>query len=524
LADKNPEIQKRLTERERARKDKLYLATEILGYQFQPDVHTTLFNCFIPFDSSKPWREQSSQKDRLILWSRGHFKSTAVVVEVIQAILNFPDIRVLLMQGSLTVTQNLLHEIKSHFLGTAPDSRLREIFPEFCADKLGTANAFTTPARVQKRLQQATVTVASPKSITTGQHYELGCFDDLVHAQNYQSAKKIKRAKDDFYACVPLIDPGCYRIVTGTRYSFGDLYEELIRNNTNNQWIVSVKDCFSDDGKEVRFPQRTLPDGRIIGFTREQLLQIQREDPGMFASQYLNRPATTGTQLFTEEKMLAAVVSERDSPALSQAFLFVDLASSQAETADDSVILAGKTDHLANMYVVDGIGGQWNPTQLAMQIILMSLKHRPLRVMIEKTASSAYFVEYLKVLCRDKGIVLPLDFIPVSNTKDAKNIRISSLEGHIRSKRLRFFAGLECWDKMLQQFVEFPRGRNGHDDYADTVALMAQVFGGQHVPVTPLSQMRHPLLAAIERQSEQQTFITPKAEYVPDSMGDDFSG
>lgn len=525
-----PEIQAKLDVRERARTDKFYLATEILGMDFQKNVHQELFDTFVPFNNKKAWRDQSPVHDRLVLWARGHFKSSAIVVEIIQAVLNFPDIRILIMQGSIGVTQNLLHEVKSHFLGIAPRSRFREIFPDFCADALGTINKFTTPARTQMQLQQATVTVASPNSIKTGQHYDALFGDDLVNESNFQSARKLEKAEKQFKAMIPLIDPGGYRYVTGTRYAFGDLYENIIRFNTNGQWAVTLKDCWSDDRIEVRFPQKTLADGRIIGFTREQLLQIQREDPAMFSAQYLNKPATGTTQLFTNEKMLAVVIAGDEAPLLSSAVLFVDLAgASNGVQNDDSVVLAGKTDHLANMYVVDGVGGQWTPAQLAIQLIEMALKHRPLKVMLEKTANTAYFVEYLRIVCRDKNIILPIDFIPVNNTKDAKLIRISSLEGHVRAKRLKFFAGLPCWEKMFQQFVEFPKARYGHDDYPDTVALMAQTFGSSYRPVTPLSAQRHPLLAAMDLQEMQQqaagifTQDGQLVKYSNDSMGDEFS-
>jgi predicted phage terminase large subunit-like protein len=521
----NEAVKAKLLIRDRARTDKLYLACKVLGYDFQADVHSELFSCFIPFDNKKAWREQSAIKDRLVIWPRGHYKSTSCIVEIIQAIINFPDIRILIMQGSLTVTQNLLREIKSHFLGNAPRSKFREIFPEFCEDKLGTQNAFTTPARLQKQLQQQTVTVASPNSVKTGQHYDIGFFDDLINDQNYTSAKQLAKVADQFRMCIPLIDPGCYRYVTGTRYAFGDLYEDIIRANTDGKWTITVKDCFSDDGLQVRFEQRTLPDGRLIGYSREQLLSIQREDPKMFSSQFLNKPANFGTQLFTESRMLQAVVPATDVPALSPAILFIDLASSESARADDSVILCGKTDQNRVMYVVDGIGGQWTPAQLAEKVVEMALKHRPVRILIEKTASSAYFTEYLRMLCRDKNVILPIDYIPVNNSKDAKKIRISALEGHIRNKRLRFFVGLPCWLKMLSQFTEFPQARYGHDDYPDTVALMAQVFGTSSSQTFFQNEVRHPLLIEMERQQNRLDMakLVEQVKTDPDEMGCEFA-
>ena len=152
-----PEIQKRLDDREKCRTDYQYLS-EAMGYDFVPEVHKELFDTFPKFDPAQLWATQQPIKKFLILWSRGHFKTTSVVVVIANIILNFPDIRILIMQGSKSITRNLLHEIKSHFTGENPDSRIRDLFPEFCDDRLGNEYHFTVPARRAKGLAQSTVT------------------------------------------------------------------------------------------------------------------------------------------------------------------------------------------------------------------------------------------------------------------------------------------------------------------------------------------------------------------------------
>jgi hypothetical protein len=77
------------------------------------------------------------------------------------------------------------------------------------------AEKFTTPARVRKQLQQATCTVASPKSIKTGQHYDAGFFDDLVNDGNYRNPELLAKVEEDFNMARPLVDPGCPRFVSG---------------------------------------------------------------------------------------------------------------------------------------------------------------------------------------------------------------------------------------------------------------------------------------------------------------------
>jgi len=160
----------------------------------------------------------------------------------------------------------------------------------------------------------------------------------------------------------------------------------------------------------------------------------------------------------------------------------------------------------------------------------MTLKHHPMRVMIEKTASAKYLVEYIHVIAKSKGIVIPIDFITVDSAKGAKYTRIAALEGHIRNKRLFFFAGLPQWEKMLEQFTQFPKGKYAHDDYPDTVALMAKHFGAAYVPLATLPQTRSPLIAMMERDivSERDATVSlgESAELPPrfdNDLGDFFA-
>lgn len=501
-------VEERLAEKARARSDRLFLACDVLGYDFTKNTHQELFDQYPEFREDRPWAEQFTKGDVLILWPRGHFKSTAVVVLAIQAILVNPDIRILLMQGTVKTTKNLLREIASHFEGTHSRSRLKELFPEFCGSKKAiklTAETFTTPARTRKQLAQATCTVASPKSIKTGQHYDLGFFDDLVNDGNYRNPLLLDKVEEDFNMARPLIDPGCPRFVSGTRYAFGDLYENIIRRN-KGEWTISVKTCWLDnDGKLPRFPQYRTKDGRLVGLTREMLMQIASDSPGIFSSQYLNYPIAASDQVLPEHILMAAVVAEKDTPALSQATLFIDLASDEAEHPDDKVVIAGKVDNKGRMYVVDMAGGTYPISTFAVVVINMVLKFRPLKVMVEKTASAEYFVAYLKVVCKDKGIYVPIDYIKVDNRADAKNIRVQGMAGHIKNKRMFFLAGLPCWDKFVEQAKQFPKGKHGHDDWPDTASLMAQYFGGTYIGLVGVQPRSYsPMIAMLDRDPVMQ--------------------
>jgi hypothetical protein len=505
----SPEVQKRLDDRERCRKEYQYLS-EVMGYDFSPAVHQELWDTLPNFDPGKPWAMQSDVKKWLILWPRGHYKTTAIVVAIVRIILNFPDIRILIMQGSTLVTRNLLHEIKSHFTGQNANSQIPHLFPEFCNEKLGNAYRFTVPARKNQGLAQATVTVASPRSIKTGQHYDIFFPDDLVNDQNYRSRTLLQKVKQDFSMCLPLVDPPHYVVMTGTRYAFGDLYEELIRFN-KGEWKVSQKTCWTDETATTpRFPlqeSKTKP-GKVVGFTREGLLLMQEGDPEMFAGQYLNKPIQRGGQSITRLMMEGGLVSPASAPPLSAAHLFVDLATTDNVTSDDSVIICGRHDLQMTPYVVDGRGGKFLTAALAQNVLEMAIIHRPERIWFEKTPSCVAFAEYLKLVAKFQNIYLPIDFIKVDNRPDAKKVRIGAITGLLRYKKLKFLVGLPIWEKLVTQSEQFTGDRNSHDDYPDTLALMIQQFSGVALamPARPnyANFSNNPILAMIA-QREQDT-------------------
>jgi hypothetical protein len=497
----------------------------MMGYDFVPEVHDLLWAQFFKPDPSKPWAQQTYIVKRLILWARGHYKTTAIMVFIVCLILNFSDIRILIMQGSVPTTKTLLHQIKCHFNGENPNSRIPELFPEFCVlnKRLGTAMNFTVPCRVNKGLAQATVTVASSKSIKTGQHYDIGFFDDLVNESNYKSAPQLAKVKTDFMLCMPLLDNPYFAVVSGTRYAFGDLYEEIQRHN-KGEWQISITDCWKDGDPEKgpRFPQQPsrLDPNRLVGFTTDSLLNMRDADPEMFCCQMLNRPAQRGGQKLTKALLESALINPEDAPPLSAAIFFIDTASTTNEWSNESVVIVGKHDQMMTQYVVDCAGGKWGSPELAQSIIEMALRHRPERIFIEKTPTSVVFTEFLKLMCKYRGIYLPIELLKRDGQLDAKDIRIASIEPMIKIKKLRIFRGIRHWDKIVEECGRWPGGKNTLDDFPDTIALMVKTLGGETLMQTITRAPSNTILAiAAQVQAEEDSIAK---DPLPDDGMDGF--
>lgn len=483
--------------RQRALTDAIYLG-ELLGYDVQEDVHRELFESL-----------KSGKDKRLILWPRGHFKTSCVVIELVRRILNDPNIRILVMQATLKLTKGWVKEIRSHFDGTNPKSKLPVLFPEFCwTGKNGDAFTFTCPARTRKHLKEATITAASPRATQTGQHYTLMAFDDLVNTANFRNIELLDKLESEFYHFLPLLDPGGEVIVTGTRYSFADIYARIIaKDKGRNEWEISIRGCYLPDGT-LLFPKRVVKDGtRFIGFTLELLASLKSDDPEMFAPQYLNTAVASKDQLFPITLLQTATKSTADKeyPVGARCVFTIDLAPSARADSDSNIIAVGRADANGRAWVDDVLGGIMSPHSFALLIISAFVKFRPVKIYVEKQAGAEYFVEFVRTVAREKGVILPLDFVKSSRQKDAKYLRIASLESAFKQKRLFLCAGITNYDAVCEEFQQFPRGR--HDDRPDCIALLYSELA-KIVPFRPtLKQL--PYFFEVPHSTEKPTGPAP---------------
>src|SRR6185312_6522190 len=87
-----------------------------------------------------------------------------------------------------------------------------------------------------------------------------------------------------------------------------------------------------NDNNELLFPVRVVGDPpRKIGFTKELLEQLARDNPETFWAQYMNKILATKQQLFPRETLLTSVRSTKDPeyPANAPCVMTIDLAESQ---------------------------------------------------------------------------------------------------------------------------------------------------------------------------------------------------
>ena len=519
----------------------------ILGMDFLAHPHGLLFSKFLqkrPGAGLALSELDPLVKKRMILWPRGHFKTTATRVEMVQTILNYPDVRICFLTGSNDLAKRQLAALKQVF--EKPSKMSAYLFPEFCyisvLDKkkskktevwvdvqpsMGTTQEFTVPCRRNMTFAEPTFAISTARSVQSGAHFDVIFIDDLVNNLNYRSVKALEKCYQEYLDICPLLEPSGYIVMTGTRYSWGDTYEKIQesakeenRKTGRSVWNFSIRDCWShgckncshtdayhdsdvnilqppctvsgcncigfvDNGsKGVLFPYTHTHDKREMGFTLESLEQKKLESgPEFFANQYENRPISVESQTFDEMLIGRQTFHHANQfPTYAQGVTFGvgDLAYVGQDGRDYSVIFMCRM-YQGRIYIFDCDFGYWDAGQVAEHTVNALLRHRPKVMYYEQTNGWDGFDRLIRALATAKGLPnVPLQWQKCSRTANAKTQRIGAIKGWLSSGRLWFYAGMPGYDQLLRQLVRWPK-LGKHDDFADCAGQVVEAPTGVHL-------------------------------------------
>lgn len=530
----------------RCKADHLYAGT-FLGMDFQFDPHKMLFAQFL---QKKPGQNivlsdlDIHTKKRMILWPRGLFKTSSVIVEIIQLVWNYPNIRILFLTGGDTLAKRQLDRVKRFF--EKPSKQFRTYFPDFCTKsvlnkksmkyedvvpKMGNQHEFTVPCRTNDIFAEPTFAISTAKSVKAGSHYDVIFIDDLVNETNYRSVKLLEKVYEDYKGICPLLEPSGFMFVTGTRYSFGDTYERIQESAKEEEkeigktiWKFSIEDCwaehcincgcseafhnkdvnfaeppcmvhphcrgFKSDGvRGVLFPMARTRDGRQIGHSVEFLegekIRLHAE---FFANQYENNPIAEGSQTFTDELIGAQTLfHEEQLPTFAQSYTFIvgDLAYVGQEGRDSSVLYVCRLFQ-GQIFVVDCFAGNWDSGAVAENVVAAIMKHRPNLVYLERFNGWEAYNTVIEAYAKSLGIPsLPIVWIKGSQAPNAKMARIGSAKGPLKNRRLWLFAGMKDYKILTTQLTKWPK-LGKHDDYADCLGMVVAAPTGFQTESTPI--------------------------------------
>lgn len=288
---------------------------------------------------------------RLWLWSRGFFKTTLITeCHSVYLILNNPNVRMLLVSNTISISESMLKNIKGHFMGNVV---LRHFFPEFCPKpntvgkiEFGTDQDFTAPCRTLLR-KEPTMMVAGVGTNLTGLHFDYIKSDDLVTKDSVTNDTQIQASKDYYASLRPLFDKAAVprEDIAGTIYHFNDLYVSVLQKSK----------LFAESFIPARikgvptFPER-LPDVEL-----DKLINDPSVGPWQFSTQYMLSPINPADAKFKAEWLKEYGTGKVTLPTGLAEYIQVDPASTVTKKSDYTVIERWGVDDKGNSYLLEGV-------------------------------------------------------------------------------------------------------------------------------------------------------------------------
>jgi hypothetical protein len=310
--------------------DHAYLANKVLGME-SPVEHVALFDLFPHRQPNITSKDPYS--DRLILWPRFSGKSTAVSVDVMQAILHNRDVSILYVTTDIDLAKRRLTQIADYF--DHPTEAFRKTFLDFVGLERRTVFEFTVRGRKNRTSIDPTFTITTPLSESTGSHYDIIFIDDFVTFFNSRNEEQRNQTYERYRRLRMLRTQNTLVIITGTCYDVDDAYGR-IQKAADSKWLIDKRSCWSyrclkcgqkdllhrkegqplmtgvccdfvSDGiKRVLIDRFVTKAGNMLGYSVESL-EHERSEAGVglanFVLQFENdaRPEATVTWRFTDD-------------------------------------------------------------------------------------------------------------------------------------------------------------------------------------------------------------------------------
>jgi predicted phage terminase large subunit-like protein len=496
--------------RQRCRTNLFFLAGAILQKSMYEHVHRPITKFFVQKDNSQlPANYTLKQlhdcisaldvtKERLLLYPRGTFKSTLNVIDCVQWIINFPDIRILILTGEFKLAKAFVRQVKSYFTvpAGADLTPFQELFPEFCINAGdGTDQEFKCPAS-KLGLNEPTVWANSITANLSGWHCDVMKCDDVVTDENSGSDDRRDSLLEKFDNVSNLLDPHGYLDVIGTRYAPTDLYGAMIERSGQTQDLKYLcKASWTPKPHAIQKPLIELleedvdvlfPERQPYSYLRKKLIKNETT----FRTQQLNEAVASADFVFDYSLLLAQTAQPASFPDTGFIYAAWDLALTSNSQSDYSVGVIARVDDQNRVFILDLVYGRFNFTELAYQIVKVTQTWAPKTIAIEEIAGTEGLKLEIQRQAMLARLAMPIHWFKPENSYDAKANRIRSLQPLVASGRLWFASNMQHLETLYEAFKRFTgeRGKRKRDDIPDVISFLLRFLPGSSV-LRELSQL-----------------------------------
>ena len=417
---------------------------------------------------------------------RSHAKSTAITLAYVLANALFREhVFIIIISDTETQAVDFLHDIKVEL---NENNALRDTFGVYKVVKDAQTEVIT---QMHDGWQFRILAKGSEQKLRglkwRGRRPDLIVGDDLENDEIVLNRDRRDKFKKWIYGAVlpSLSDKGKARFVGTILHmnSFLEGHMPDLRDATTvstgisdgsykegEQWASIRYRAHSEDFADVLWPEK---------FDKKRLEDIRKDYtkrgfPEVYAQEYLNYPIDESTAFFRREDFLS-----KTEPTRLRYYAGIDLAISQRENADFSVIAIAGIDLQNRLHVVDIRRGRWDALQIIDEIFSVQGRYQPELFIIEAGAIEKSIGPFLKAEMVKRGVFINLNaLVPVKD----KQTRARGLQARMRSGSVHFDTEADWFPALQSEMLRFPRDIN--DDQVDALAWIGLTLDQLIVPQT----------------------------------------
>jgi len=374
----------------------------------------------------------------LQLWPRGHGKTTGIILYILWLIGNNPDINVQIVSKTANQAEQICAAVMSHI---EFNKKYQQLFPNIQPSKTKWTNQqfIVTRTKIDKN---PTVKASGLMGPITGGRNDLIICDDIIDEENVRTRVQLEKVSTWFNKVLyPTLYPWGGIIVIGTRWSYADLYAELM-----NTWDYSVLKAIQDDNT-VLWPEY---------WPLDKLLERRQEIGSIiFDCQYQNDPTGMEGSLLKAEWL-----NEWQTPPLKSNIKYAGIDPALGEGDLQAISILSQDLATGTVYLEDVWADNVPFPLFLKKIQQLQQLHNFSKIYVEANA----FQKVLLYVNELRG----LPTVPTQTVHD-KEQRFISMSSHFESKRIVVNPLLLRKSEFWVEWVQFPRGQN--DDALDSVEV-----------------------------------------------------
>lgn len=488
--------------RERAENDTGFLCRYVLGWNTDEKADGTKTQGGVRAEGPHQQMVEFLDKPgryKLLLCSRGAYKSTIVQGLCTRTVLKNPNARILFGMDLYSESLKALGAIREQLEN---NERIREVWGDLRGSPWQDEK-FTVATRTRLGEKNPTFSGFGTDKGLSGRRGDLIVWDDPISWQTVRNPEMIEKSLTALRHLEPLCHEGGTILIVMTPYAHGDV-ADFIRKNLADKFDILELDCGM-----TPVPDETKPRGwgltgtpRFPHLTEERLQHaLDIYGPADFWAQYCLQVQNPADQVFFREQFTPATVHESQFQDVAT-YVLTDTATTTKEANCMSAIIFVALDPDDIAWVLDVRCGWWKTNTftetLADRLAYWMPRTRVQGVLMENVSLNQAFREPMLAELRGRGLggVNIID-VPRGSGVESKQRRISGLAQRFASKRIRFCSTIprtfqhhgkqiplwepEGWkDKegigwpngeLVEQFIRFrPEGQASLIDIADAMA------------------------------------------------------